>query len=99
MINKEKIIAYLMHTPYNTNIAVVRSMVGEGTEKFYNYISTTPRNMNRAVLESLLDEFDSEDVGSSIVGTAVVGTAFVGSVGINNPLPYPSFPISGGQSA
>lgn len=29
-MNKQEVIDYLMYTPYNTNLAVLKSMLGEG---------------------------------------------------------------------
>ncbi len=70
------VLDYIMTTPYNTNLNIVRSMLGEGDwEKVFNYIKTTPRNMNRMVLESLLKSNGSK---SAVVGTAIVGESVVG---------------------
>lgn len=55
LTDKEKIINYIMNTPYNTNWAVLSSMLGEGDwSKLKQYIEITPKNMNKKVLESLL---------------------------------------------
>ena len=79
-MNKQDILDYIMNTPYNTNWAVVKSIVGDN-KALYDYITTTPYNMNRAVLNGILDKIDGgedEPAGSSKVGEAVVGTAIVG---------------------
>ena len=55
LTDKEKIINYIMNTPYNTNWAVLSSMLDEGDwSKLKQYIEITPKNMNKKVLESLL---------------------------------------------
>ena len=77
----EKIIEYLMTTPYNPNRAVLEGMLGsdfteEGKEKLFKYVFETSYNMNRAVLIGVLNN-GSNPV--AVVGTAVVGTSVVGS--------------------
>lgn len=55
LTDKEKIINYIMNTPYNTNWGVLSTMLGEGDwSKLKQYIEITPKNMNKKVLESLL---------------------------------------------
>lgn len=55
LTDKEKIINYIMNTPYNTNWAVLSSMLSEGDwSRLKQYIEITPKNMNKKVLESLL---------------------------------------------
>ena len=74
-MTKEEIINYLMSTPYNTNRAVLESILGDKANKnaVIAYAMNTPNNMNRTVLESLVDD----DVVAAVVGTAVVGTAVI----------------------
>lgn len=54
---KEDVLDYIMNTPYNTNWAVLKSLVGD-SEELYKYITKTPYNMNRAVLSGILDKID-----------------------------------------
>ena len=54
---KKNILDYIMNTPYNTNWAVLKSLVGDSKE-LYKYITETPYNMNRAVLSGILDKID-----------------------------------------
>lgn len=54
---KEDVLDYIMNTPYNTNWAVLKSLVGN-SEELYKYIIETPYNMNRAVLSGILDKID-----------------------------------------
>lgn len=55
-MNKQEIIDYLMHTPYNTNLAVLKSMLGDGDwSELLAYVKQTPYNVNRQILNSLLD--------------------------------------------
>lgn len=54
---KEDVLDYIMNTPYNTNWAVLKTLVGDN-EELYKYITETPYNMNRAVLSGILDRID-----------------------------------------
>lgn len=75
-MDKQKVIEYLMHTPYNTNLAVLKPMLGEGDwSRLLNYVRQTSYNMNRRVLEGLLNTNTST---AAIVGIAKVGEAVVG---------------------
>lgn len=75
MTIKEKAINYIMSTPYNTNWAVLSSMLGEGDwDGLKEYVKTTPYNMNRNVLGKF---FEDNSGTSAIVGSAIVGKAVI----------------------
>ena len=76
-MTKEEILDYLMHTPYNSNSAVLKSMLGEGNwSRLLKYVRETPYNMNRRVLESFFSDDSTGDV--AVVGTAIVGKSKIG---------------------
>ena len=75
-MDTNKIINYIMTTPYNTNWSVLSTMLGEGDwSKLKQYVKTTPKNMNKKILEALLGEKQKDN--SAVVGTAIVGTAVI----------------------
>lgn len=59
-MNTKEVLDYIMNTPYNTNWAVLRSIIGDN-EELYKYITETPYNMNRAVLDGILDRIDNNE--------------------------------------
>lgn len=77
-MEKQKIIEYLMTTPLNTNVAILKSILVdyENRDEIIAYALKTPHNMNKRVLETLLMENESNK--EATVGNAVVGTAIVG---------------------
>ena len=75
-MNIEEVLDYIMNTPANTNLAVLKTLVSnEQWEKLCIYMSQTPYNANKAVLRGLLEKKEGQ---TAIVGTAVVGTSKVG---------------------
>ena len=75
-MDTNKIISYIMTTPYNTNWAVLSTMLGKGDwSKLKEYIKKTPKNMNKKILEVLLSE--KQEDNSAVVGTAIVGMAII----------------------
>ena len=79
-MDKQEVIDYLMYTPYNTNLAVLKSMLGEGDwDELLDYVKKTPHSVNRRVLSSLLSANDGgeDDGDGAIVGEAIVGSAVV----------------------
>lgn len=72
-----KIIEYIMTTPYNTNWAVLSSMLDDGDwEEFRKYVMNTSGNMNRRVLESIIgiETGPSEQLEVIFEGTVTSGT-------------------------
>lgn len=57
---KEDVLDYIMNTPYNTNWAVLKTIVGDN-EELYKYITETPYNTNRAVVSGILDRIDTNN--------------------------------------
>lgn len=75
-MDTNKIISYIMTTPYNTNWSVLSTMLDEGDwSKLKQYIKTTPKNMNRNVLKHFFEEKKQDN--RAIVGTAIVGVAII----------------------
>lgn len=75
-MDTNKIISYIMITPYNTNWSVLSTMLGEGDwSELKEYIKKTPKNMNKKILEALLRGKQKDN--SAVVGTAIVGTAVI----------------------
>lgn len=75
-MDTNKIISYIMTTPYNTNWLVLSTMLGEGDwSELKEYIKKTPKNMNKKILEALLGGKQKDN--SAVVGTAIVGTAVI----------------------
>lgn len=73
-MDKNKVIEYIMHTPYNTNKAILADLLGAGDwTNLYNYVFKTPNSMNRMVLDTII----SNSGASPIVGVAIVGTAII----------------------
>lgn len=58
-MNKQEVIDYLMYTPYNTNLAVLKSMLGDGNwDELLDYVKRTSYRINRRVLEGILGADD-----------------------------------------
>lgn len=58
-MDKQEVIDYLMYTPYNTNLAVLKSMLGEGDwDELLDYVKKAPHSVNRRVLEGILGADD-----------------------------------------
>lgn len=71
-----KIIEYIMTTPYNTNWAVLSSMLDDGDwSKLKEYVEKTPKNVNRNVLKYFFEGKGQDN--HAVVGTAIVGVAIV----------------------
>ena len=76
----DKVIDYILMTPWNFNRAVLKSLVGdgvdaEGFEILARYCERTPLNSNRQVLRSLLSGLVVDN--RAVVGQAIVGTAII----------------------
>lgn len=61
-MDKDKIVTYLMNTPYNTNWAVLKGMLGEGDwSGFKKHIEKNLGSMNVGVVGSILGEGNKGD--------------------------------------
>lgn len=78
-MNIELFVEYVMKTPCNSNVSIMRSLMSgvalNVQEKVITYVLTTPGNTNRAVLTSMLstDVEPAATVGNAVVGYATVG--------------------------
>lgn len=71
-----KIISYIMTTPYNTNWSVLSTMLDEGDwSELKEYVKKTPKNMNHNVLKHFFEGKKQDN--RAIVGTAIVGVAII----------------------